>query len=512
MLRFTGGCETTGTCVTGQAFLTGYTIQEYCGGLGDITQTKYLESLANNTTALIAPPYTHKGEDGETVEIIQLNDKWLEDKKYRLGRLKIYVNGKPIYVLENFEEVIPRALNTDKERQLAVPFNISWGGGTQGLHENLTFSSCTGLTDNYIQDPELFPNNILSATTLSGLSTNILLEQNFGGTFEGGISQFRMYVEPLTGDEIKHNFDLLKDKFRMFDPNCPDCGEGFCEVDDFTYFIGTTTTTTTVPTTTTTTTISIKNLLITQDFETIITQDGDNIIWVLPTPLLFNFNSKNILFGRNYIKDDRDKKYLITDKFSELLKISRASTSRYWAADGWWGDQKNTPQCVGYAWAHWLEDGPVEQSGVAPIVKPQLIYQNAQKLDEWYGENYDGTSVRGGVKYLKSINKISSYYWAFDLQSLVTTVLNLGPVVVGTNWYEGMFYPNTKGIIRATGRLAGGHAYVINGVDTNTKMFRLKNSWGRLWGQKGHAYISFKDMERLIKEQGEICLAKEIKS
>ena len=30
----------------------------------------------------------------------------------------------------------------------------------------------------YTQDPELFPNNVLSATTLSGLNTNILIEQN----------------------------------------------------------------------------------------------------------------------------------------------------------------------------------------------------------------------------------------------------------------------------------------------------------------------------------------------
>jgi hypothetical protein len=286
VLRFTGGCETTGTCVTGQTFVTGYTIQEYCsppiyprceienpvwlnlehwfqvdavwsrytnldfcdlkyyGGLGDITEVKFLDSLANNTTNLIEPPITHKGEFGETIEIVKLNDKWLDDLKYRLGRLRIYVNGKPIYTLENFEEIIPRALDTDKERQLAVPFNISWGGGTQGLHENLTFSSCSGLTNNYKQDPELFPNNILSSTTFSGLSTNILLEQNFGGTFEGAISQFRMYVEPLSGDEIKHNFLLLKDKFDMFDPDCPDCGTTNCENNDFTYVI---TETTTIP-------------------------------------------------------------------------------------------------------------------------------------------------------------------------------------------------------------------------------------------------------------------------
>ena len=320
-----------------------------------------------------------------------------------------------------------------------------------------------------------------------------------------------MYVEPLSGDEIKHNFNLLKDKFNMFDPDCPDCGDEFCEIDDFGYIIGTTTTTT-IPITTTTTTIFDTNLLLTQDFETLITQDGDNIIWATPTPFLYNFDSRYILFGRSYISDDRDKKYLITDKFSELLKMSRPSTSRYWMDDGWWGDQKNTPQCVGYAWAHWLEDGPVEQSGTPPIIQPSVIYQNAQKLDEWAGENYDGTSVRGAVKYLKVRNKVSSYYWAYDLQSLITTVLNLGPVVVGTNWYEGMFYPNTKGIIRSTGRLAGGHAYVINGVDTKTKMFRIKNSWGKIWGQKGHAFISFNDMSRLIREDGEICLAKEIKS
>jgi hypothetical protein len=89
----------------------------------------------------------------------------------------------------------------------------------------------------YQQDPECFPTNDLVGTTYSGLTTNILLEQNFGGTFEGGISQFRMYVEPLSSDEVKHNFKLLKDTFDMFNPDCPDCGENFCPVDDFTYVI-----------------------------------------------------------------------------------------------------------------------------------------------------------------------------------------------------------------------------------------------------------------------------------
>ena len=515
VLRFTGGCETTGTCVTGKTYVTGYTIDEYCsppiypyceivnpdflneehwflvnvtweryswfdfcdlkfyGGLFDITKFEYLESLSNNSVELIRPPLTHNGKSGELIELVNLNETWLEEKKYRLGRLKIYVNGKKIYTIEDFEEVIPRGLFTDKEKQIGVPFNISWGGGTQGLHENLTFSSCSALTSNYIQDPECLPNNILSGTTLSGLSTNILLEQNFGGTFDGGISQFRFYIDPLESDEIKHNFKLLKDKFILFDPDCPDCDTKFCKTNDLTYEI-------------------------------------NNVITSTTT-----INSLPHSLGRVYIEDKRDLNYLIKNNQRTLQQIStppKVLTQRYWDANGWWGDQGNTPQCVGYSWSHWLEDGPVQQSGIPPIIKPFDIYKNAQKLDEWYGENYDGTSVRGAVKYLKNIGKVKSYYWAFDIQTLSETILKLGPVVVGTNWYNGMFYPNKNGLIKIGGQMVGGHAYLINGVDTKTKQFRIKNSWGKSWGKGGHAFISFNDMSRLIKENGEICLAIELGS
>lgn len=211
------------------------------------------------------------------------------------------------------------------------------------------------------------------------------------------------------------------------------------------------------------------------------------------------------LNGRLSSKDNRDYKYLIRTH----LRPTATITSKYWDCNGWWGDQGDTPQCVGYAWAHWIEDGPIGHSGPAPIVPPDLIYSNAQKLDEWPGEDYEGTSVRGAAKYLKASGKVKSYLWAFDLNTLINTVLTRGPVVVGTDWYTDMFYPDTTGLIRVRGYVAGGHAYVINGVDTVKKIFRIKNSWGKSWGKSGLAYISFRDMEFLIKKQGEICIAVE---
>jgi hypothetical protein len=75
----------------------------------------------------------------------------------------------------------------------------------------------------YQQDPECLTTEDLDNTIYSGLTTNIFLEEVFGGSFIGEISAFRMYVEPLDASEVKHNFRILKNKYNLLDPDCPDC-------------------------------------------------------------------------------------------------------------------------------------------------------------------------------------------------------------------------------------------------------------------------------------------------
>jgi len=270
-IRYTGGCETTGTCEnTGTTYTSGYCINEVCstrgiydicgfpldeaertkeqwvmlsavferysyiegcdllnlGGLGDIRKEVYSAETYGVTTNLIQPPQTHSGATHDDPYIkTKFTEKWLNQVDFRRGLLKLYVNGYLFMILEDFEEIIPHELQTEKEKQIGVPFNISWGGGTQGLRESLIPSGCTGFEGPYIQDPELMPNEVLSASTLSGLTTNIEMEPAFGGTFMGGVSKFRMYAEPLSSPQIQHNFRVEKDQYCLFDYWCPNCLE-----------------------------------------------------------------------------------------------------------------------------------------------------------------------------------------------------------------------------------------------------------------------------------------------
>ena len=125
------------------------------------------------------------------------------------------------------------------------------------------------------------------------------------------------------------------------------------------------------------------------------------------------------------------------------------------------------------------------------------------------GNSYNGTSVRAAAKILKKLGVISEYRWAKTVDDTVNTILMKGPMVVGTRWYANMTRPNANGFMKPSGAGQGGHAYVINGVDVDGEFFRIKNSWGKRWGKKGFAYISFSDFEKLLENGGEACIAEE---
>ncbi len=211
--------------------------------------------------------------------------------------------------------------------------------------------------------------------------------------------------------------------------------------------------------------------------------------------------------GRRHAPDPRDSAF----PMAAVLPQRSVRPYRYWWTGGAWLDQGAYSTCVGHAWAHWTEDGPITHPGT---IDPVAIYREAAVLDVWpendAGDLHFGTSVRAGAQALQARGRISEYRWASSVDDVITAVLEVGPVVVGTWWTEGMMEPDAEGIIRYRGSPLGGHAYLINGANTDRGVVRIKNSWGKGWGVNGTAFLRIEDLDALIRDDGEACLATEV--
>ena len=155
-----------GDCINNGMVITGETIEQ--------SYTEKPVIPTGNTPTLIQVVYT---EDG--------------GQKFGLptGSLKMFVNGRLVLNSKEFIGLQLRALNEWSEKQEGVPYNISWGGGSQGLLETKTF----GGPDN--EDKGLF------------------IENNFTGTFNGKLSQLRFYKKPLNILELRNNLFFDCDKY-----------------------------------------------------------------------------------------------------------------------------------------------------------------------------------------------------------------------------------------------------------------------------------------------------------
>jgi len=169
-------------------------------------------------------------------------------------------------------------------------------------------------------------------------------------------------------------------------------------------------------------------------------------------------------------------------------------------------DQGQTSQCVGYSWRQFLTSEPtITTDG---MTAPE-IYHEAQVNDEWPGEDYDGSSVRGGAKALSIAGCLKSYVWAGSAADVRDFLISTGTVVMGTDWLSNMMTPSSAGVLDVSGQVEGGHAYLLCGYSVETKRFQMINSWGTSWGLSGIAWINFRDLDKLLRRQGEACAAVE---
>jgi len=154
------------------------------GSIGYRTITK---NCNNNTEFDISEEYSQTGVtiDGNktmiTIRMVMSDYSKCGNSK-RTYKLYFYVDSKLIFTSKELPELFFKELDELKEKQGTIPFNISIGGGSQGLCDMI------GFNENYFTQ-YLLP-----------------IEENFAGSFIGNIDGFKIYNCKYDYSKIKNNF------------------------------------------------------------------------------------------------------------------------------------------------------------------------------------------------------------------------------------------------------------------------------------------------------------------
>lgn len=180
----------------------------------------------------------------------------------------------------------------------------------------------------------------------------------------------------------------------------------------------------------------------------------------------------------------------------------------------WWTpgavlDQGSEGACVGFGCTAEATASPVRARLKNATAIAHEVYYHAQTIDEWEGENYEGTSVRAGMLVGQERGWWESFYWAFNI-SQVRQALELGPVVIGVTWLSGMYHTAAKGMVDVSGHFVGGHCLLITGYSPNYwgtygPRFRWRNSWGKTYGRTGDGFITPDALNDILFAQGGEC-------
>jgi hypothetical protein len=207
-----------------------------------------------------------------------------------------------------------------------------------------------------------------------------------------------------------------------------------------------------------------------------------------------------------------------TPRAAALYPVRSATTDRVrrnWYQKGAWLDQGATGTCVGNAFMHRRADGPVRIEGITEDDAVKLYLEASALYWGTPDTSLDkGTSAVSACQALLRRGAIDRYEWVANWnagpEDLRYTLLELGPVCVGSNWYTSMDSPIEIGghvymRINYSSTVRGGHEFVVNKLDLDPEdgsepYYRMKNSWGIGWADHGTARFRIADLEKLIFE------------
>ena len=207
-------------------------------------------------------------------------------------------------------------------------------------------------------------------------------------------------------------------------------------------------------------------------------------------------------------------------------------------------DQGKEGACTGFALASAitfmdrLRHRKIAPEKAPPAASPRMLYEMAKLHDEWPGEDYEGSSIRGALKgfynngacsddlapfvdgeknwhlkvdHAKDARRtgLGAYYRLRpEIIDYHAALNETGVIYVSARIHRGWQNPS-KGIIKPSHLTEGGHAFIIVGYDD--KGFLIQNSWGEDWGnykaKPGIAHWSYEDWSATVMDAWVLRLA-----
>ena len=181
-------------------------------------------------------------------------------------------------------------------------------------------------------------------------------------------------------------------------------------------------------------------------------------------------------------------------------------------------DQKSEGACTGFALAAAI-NLLYRFAGQNIKVSARMLYEMARRNDEWPGEDYDGSSLRGAIHGWMNMGVCAEEEWPYQARrkgsltiarakqarnNPVGAYYRLKPIVnhyhaalnevkviaVSARIHKGWNKPK-DGRIKQVKRTDGGHAFIIVGY--NSEGFWVQNSWDESWGNGGVALWTYED-------------------
>jgi hypothetical protein len=158
---------------------------------------------------------------------------------------------------------------------------------------------------------------------------------------------------------------------------------------------------------------------------------------------------------------------------------------------------------LGRADKYFTQDNALELYGLA-----------TKKFDHFpgfYPEEDTGSSGNAAAKAGRYKGYLKGYGWVFSFTSLQAAIEQT-PLQVGTLWTNTMFKAN-NGLVSvgslADSNVAGGHEYMMSGIDWNAELFEFRQTWGEGWGKPGGYFaMTFKDFQQLLEADGDVTIPK----